>query len=181
MCVEFIYAGSAVAPSNVSATALSSSVISVQWSGLSPCRLVNGLIVKYRVQYGAQSGGLVESREVTGNWSTGAETELTGLTPSSNYSISVAAVNEEGSVGAYSDPVVVETLPGILLFHCLLYTLVTYPLKCEGHDQPQTMALQLRNSIIIGVTIAFFGIMMAASGILIACCLRTRSVFSFAY
>ena len=104
--------GSAAAPGNVSATALSSTVISVQWSGLSPCRLVNGLIVKYRVQYRAQSGGMVESKEVTGNWSSGAETELTGLTPSTYYSIEVAAVNEEGDMGVYSHPVTVKTLPG---------------------------------------------------------------------
>ena len=44
---------SAAAPGNVSATALSSTVISVQWSGLSPCRLVNGLIVKYRGSTGS--------------------------------------------------------------------------------------------------------------------------------
>ena len=104
--------GSAAAPGNVSVTALSATVISVQWSGLSPCRLVNGLIVKYRVQYKAQSGGMVDSKEVAGNWSSGAETELTGLTPSTYYSIEVAAVNEEGDVGVYSHPVTVKTLPG---------------------------------------------------------------------
>ena len=63
----------------------------------------------YRVQYGVQSGGLVLTKEVTGNWSSGGETDLTGLTPSTNYSIAVAAVNEEGTVGLYSDPVIVET------------------------------------------------------------------------
>ena len=104
--------GSAAAPGNVSATSLSSTVISVQWSGLSPCRLVNGLIVKYRVQYIAQPGGRVESKEVAGNWSSGAEAELTGLTPSTYYSIEVAAVNEEGDVGVYSHPVTVRALPG---------------------------------------------------------------------
>ena len=64
----------------------------------------------YRVQYGVQqSGGLVLTKEVTGNWSSGGETDLTGLTPSTNYTIAVAAVNEEGTVGLYSDPVIVET------------------------------------------------------------------------
>ena len=107
-----MYTGSAAAPGNVSATALSSTVIYVQWSGLSPCRLVNGLIVKYRVQYRAQPGGVVESKDETGKWSSGAETELTGLTPSTFYSIEVAAVNEEGDVGLYSLPVTVNTLSG---------------------------------------------------------------------
>ena len=49
------------------------------------------------------------TKAVTGNWSSGGETDLTGLTPSTNYSIAVAAVNEEGTVGLYSDPVVVES------------------------------------------------------------------------
>ena len=64
----------------------------------------------YRVQYGVQqSGGLVLTKEVTGNWSSGRETDLTGLTPSTKYTIAVAAVNEEGTVGLCSDPVIVET------------------------------------------------------------------------
>ena len=108
------HAGSTAVPGNVSATALSSTVISVQWSGLSHCRLVNCLIVKYRVQWRSlESGGLVEStKEVSGNWSSGGETALTGLTPSTNYSISVAGVNQQGDVGVYTHPVTVRTLPG---------------------------------------------------------------------
>ena len=100
----------AVAPSNVTANGSSSTVILVEWEGLTQCRLVNGHIVGYRVQYGVQqSGGLVLIKEVTGNWSSGGETDLTGLPPSTKYSIAVGAVNEEGTVGLYSDPVIVET------------------------------------------------------------------------
>ena len=99
----------AVAPSNVTAISKSSTAILVEWEGLTQCGLVNGLVVGYRVQYGVQSGGLVLTKAVTGNWSSGGETDLTGLTPSTNYSIAVAAVNEEGTVGRYSDPVIVET------------------------------------------------------------------------
>ena len=44
------YAGATVAPHNVMATVMSSTVIYVQWDGLDPCRHVNGLIVLYRVQ-----------------------------------------------------------------------------------------------------------------------------------
>ncbi|CAI8027570.1 hypothetical protein GBAR_LOCUS15747, partial [Geodia barretti] len=39
------------APGDVRAEAESSTEISVQWSGLSNCRLVNGRITQYRVQY----------------------------------------------------------------------------------------------------------------------------------
>ena len=100
-----------MAPGYVTATAVDSTIISVKWEGLTPCRLVNGHIVEYRVQYKAQSGGVMGSKEVSGNWSSGGETDLTRLTPSTNYSIAVAAVNEQGSVGLYSDPIVIETLP----------------------------------------------------------------------
>ena len=100
----------AVAPSNVTANGSSSTAILVEWEGLTQCRLVNGHIVGYRVQYGVQqSGGLVLTKAVTGNWSSGGETDLTRLTPSTKYSIAVAAVNEEGTVGLYSHPVIVET------------------------------------------------------------------------
>ena len=99
----------AVAPSNVTANGSSPTAILVEWEGLTQCRLVNGHIVGYRVQYGVQSGGLVLTKAVTGNWSSGGKTDLTGLTPSTKYTIAVAAVNEEGTVGLYSDPVIVET------------------------------------------------------------------------
>ena len=83
-------AGAAVAPHNVRATVVSSTVISVQWDGLSLCSHVNGLIVEYRVQYAAESSGVVQSIDQTGEWNvTGAEASLTGLTPYTNYSIQV--------------------------------------------------------------------------------------------
>ena len=101
-----LYVGVAVAPRNVKATVVSSTVISVQWDGLFPCRLVNGLIVKYRVQYTAESSGEVQHTDESGDWDDGGETSLTGLTPFTNYSIQVAAVNEQDDVGPYSDPAI---------------------------------------------------------------------------
>ena len=44
------YTGAREAPGNVTAEAVSSTAISVQWNGLSTCRLVNGFIVSYRVR-----------------------------------------------------------------------------------------------------------------------------------
>ena len=111
----YLFTEAIVAPSNVTATAVDSTIISVKWEGLTPCRLVNGHIVEYRVQYKAKSGGVMGSKEVSGNWSSGGETDLTGLTPSTNYSIAVAAVNEQGTVGLYSDTIVIKTLSGIVL------------------------------------------------------------------
>ena len=98
-------------PRNVTAKVVSSTVISVQWDGLTPCSQVNGLIVEYRVQYTAESSGVVQSIDVAGEWNVmEAQTSLTGLTPYTNYSIQVAAVNEQGDIGLYSDPIIIQTL-----------------------------------------------------------------------
>ena len=91
-----------------------SSEISVQWSGLTNCRLVNGIITKYRVLYtAANSGDQEQSEDYTlrddQNWMSGGEITLTGLSSSTNYSIAVAAVNENGDVGQSSAAVRTRT------------------------------------------------------------------------
>ena len=89
---------------------MSSTVITVQWDGPEPCRHANGRIVLYRVQYTEVASGVVKSINVTGDWNVvNVETSLTGLTPFTNYSIQLAAVNEEDEVGVYSDPLVRQT------------------------------------------------------------------------
>ena len=116
----------AVAPSNVRATAESSTVISVQWDGLTPCRRINGLIVKYRVRYTAQPDGMTQSIDQTaaGDWRSGAETSLTGLTPSTRYSIQVAAVNEETDGGLFSDAIITMTRELICVRTTILLNIV---------------------------------------------------------
>ena len=53
---------------------------------------------------------MVQSKDEAGGWNVmDAETPLTGLTPFTSYSIQVAAVNEEGDVGLYSDPLIRRT------------------------------------------------------------------------
>ena len=91
---------------------MSSTEISIQWSGLSNCRLVNGHIVSYRVQYTA--GGVVETIDQVLSdgmrwWWSGGEILLPGLTPNTKYHVSVAAVNEIGDTGVYSDPIEITT------------------------------------------------------------------------
>ena len=94
-----------MAPTNVTATVNNSTAIIVRWNGLTPCMQVNGLIVKYRVECTSESSGMTQSRLHSGAWNImDAETLLTGLFPFTNYSIQVAAVNEQGDVGLYSDP-----------------------------------------------------------------------------
>ena len=110
-------AGATVAPRNVTATVVSTTEISVQWDDLTPCRHVNGLIELYRVQYTEVASGVVQSKDVVGDWNIiNAETSLTGLAPFTSYSIQVAAVNEEGDVGLYSDPITRQT-SRFLIYH----------------------------------------------------------------
>ena len=92
------------------ATVVNSTVISVQWDRLLPCRHVNGRIHLFRIQYTEVASGVVQSKDEAGVWDVDNQvTSLTGLTPSTNYSIQVAAVNEEGDVGLYSDPLTRQT------------------------------------------------------------------------
>ena len=97
---------------NFRATAQSSSSISVQWEGLTPCKDVNGFIVEFRVQYRALPSGPVQtlSHSVQSEmWNTPVEVSLTGLTPFTNYSIQAAPVNDQSQVGSYSGPVITQT------------------------------------------------------------------------
>ena len=99
-----------MSPINVTAIVVNSTVISFQWDGLKDCRDVNGHIVKYRVEYTSESSGVIESKDERGNWNvTEAKTSLTGLTPYTNYTIRVAAVNVKGHVGLYSNPITNQT------------------------------------------------------------------------
>ena len=94
--------------------AVSSTEISVQWDGLDPCRHVNGRIDTYRVQYTEVASGTVQSiNEENRAWNVvDAVALLTGLTPFTEYTIRVAAINEEGDIGPYSDPDTERTLEG---------------------------------------------------------------------
>ena len=90
----------------VQAAAESSTSITVKWNRIMPCRNNNGLIVRYDVRYQALPSGRVETAMVPGVWNEGGEATLTGLTPFTNYSIEVAAVNNQSDVGEFSEPVI---------------------------------------------------------------------------
>ena len=80
-------------------TGVTSSTISVQWGSVS-CIHQNGDITGYSVQYEVMGSGNTQTMPVSGAGTT--QTTISGLTPSTNYSIEVAAVNSAGT-GVYSD------------------------------------------------------------------------------
>ena len=102
-CV-YVCLGAGLPPGGVVVTVEGPRNISIQWGFIFPCRARNGLITDYRVQYTAQPDGMVQTNQTVDR-----EITLMRLTPFTNYSIEVAAVNEEGDVGVYSEPQYVVT------------------------------------------------------------------------
>ena len=97
--------GAAEPPANVIVSIINSTSIFVQWDIVSPCRATNGRITSYSIRYTIQPNGIPQ----TTLQSDGLEITLTELTPFTEYSIEVAAVNENDDVGVYSVAEVVVT------------------------------------------------------------------------
>ena len=92
LCVSTVSISAPSAPpSAVTVTSVSSSTLTIQWGDV-PCIHQNGEITGYTIQYGATGSGNKQTVKTS-------ETEVTlsSLTPETNYEISVAAVNTEGT------------------------------------------------------------------------------------
>ena len=98
-------------PTSVSTSDVTSSSITVQW-GAVDCIHRNGDITGYSVRYGVQ-GSADGNRTVVmaSGDSIGGLYVIFGLSPSTTYTIEVAAVTSAGT-GVYSDPLPVDTPPG---------------------------------------------------------------------
>eukprot|EP00731_Ephydatia_muelleri_P018842 Em0011g882a len=80
-----------------------SSSVTISW-GEVPCQDQNSVIVEYRVLYGAVTSGVGGTVATSGRTLT-----VNGLSPFTNYSIEVSAVNSDGAMGPYSSPLFVVT------------------------------------------------------------------------
>ena len=115
-------------PTLVDLSDVTSSSITVQW-GPVDCTHHNGDITGYSVQYGVQGSGSTQTMSVTGGATT--ETTITGLTPSTTYSVKVAAVNTINT-GEYSDLLSVIT-EGKSIFKSLKPLLsIHHPCSCSS-------------------------------------------------
>ena len=111
------FTGPARPPRKVTATALSSTILLVQWKTIGFCEYVNGPIYKYIVQYTSQPNGTLQIKEKTTDKRSRSQQwvpmnmniSLTELTPHTNYSIQIAALNTQGNVGRYNDPIIGQT------------------------------------------------------------------------
>ena len=98
-------------PTSVSTSAVTSSSITVQW-GAVDCIHHNGDITGYSVRYGVQGSAEGDRTVVMASGgSSGGLYVIFGLSPSTTYTIEVAAVTSAGT-GVYSDPLPVDTPPG---------------------------------------------------------------------
>ena len=84
--------------------------ITVQWEQVD-CIDHNGLIIGYRIR--AMTSGEDNRTETVGDV---REATISGLTPSTVYNVSVAAVNSQGT-GPYSDGMVVESAGIKILYY----------------------------------------------------------------
>ena len=88
---------------------MTSSSITVQW-GAVDCIHHNGDITGYSVRYGVQGSAVGDRTVQMVSGADTTQTTISGLTPSTTYSIEVAAVNSVGA-GMYSDPPVIVEIP----------------------------------------------------------------------
>ena len=108
MC--FITLGSSAIATMVKGEVVSPTAILMKWNLLRPCSGGDGMVVKYRVHYTAESSGEVQSIDQPGELRIiRVDASLTGLTPYTNYSIQIATVNEQGFVGLYSYSITIQT------------------------------------------------------------------------
>ena len=94
------------APQTVTASATGPTIVFVTWRHVD-CIDRNSEISRYTVRYGPV-GGTAVNASVSGT--NHLAYTAVSLTPSTNYSIEVAAVNSDGGVGPFSPPIFVTTL-----------------------------------------------------------------------
>ena len=76
---------------------VSSRSITVNWNEI-PCVQSNGMIIRYKVEFGPSAEGTISGRSFTAN----------GLTPFTNYTFQVHGVTSVGP-GPYSDLITITT------------------------------------------------------------------------
>ena len=128
------------APTSVSVYAMSSTAITVEWEVV-PCIEQNGDITGYTVCV-LESGEMERVEDVVGDDVN--EVTISELTPSTTYSIQVAAVNSEGT-GPYSDLIIIDT-PDSELY--VVYFMCTCYLKAGSqYDIVHCIALRFHNIV----------------------------------
>jgi len=85
--------------------------VTIAWDAVS-CTERNSIITGYVVRYTPPSTSGNDRVMVAGTGDAGGMVTIDGLTPSTQYSIQVAAVNSDGDIGVLSTALSVQTLLG---------------------------------------------------------------------
>jgi len=96
-------------PQSLREVETTSTNITIAWDAVN-CIERNSNIAGYVVRYTPPSSSGNDSVMVAGTGDAGGMVTIDGLTPSTQYSIQVAAVNSGGNVGFFSTALSVETL-----------------------------------------------------------------------
>ena len=126
----------------------------------------------YRVQFTKPTDDATPSVEQEGTRNNASSCTLTGLTPSTNYTIAVAAVNEERTVGLYSDPVVITTLAGTLTTPLKHLLCQQSPVE-DNEEQPREPHDSVGLTIVIA-PLTFFAALSALCTAIAACLIFKR-------
>ena len=105
MCYMLFSAVPSGSPTVVSATTSTSTTITVHWEPVD-CIDSNGVLTGYSVQYKVVESGTGGTMSVTDG--SALQLRIKGLSTTTDYSVSVAAVNSAGT-GVYSDPYLITT------------------------------------------------------------------------
>ena len=116
-------------PTSVSVSEVTSSSITVQWGPLD-CIHRNGDITSYLIRYGEVGNGRTQTVNVSGGDVT--EYTISGLMPSTAYSVHVATVNSAGT-GPYSDHLIANT-KGIWRLHAQCTMILHILTRCSITD-----------------------------------------------
>ena len=93
------------APQVVTASATGPKTISIDWNSVD-CIERNSKITGYTLHYNSTNGTATTTSLPTNN----TTYTVTGLTPSTNYSVKMAAINSNGEIGPFTLPIPVKTL-----------------------------------------------------------------------
>ena len=108
----YIHPAPSAAPTSVNVSAMNCTAITVQW-GMVPCIEQNGHITGYTLNV----TGIEDMKRVEDFFGGGVtQVIISELTPSTTYSIQIAAVNSEGT-GPYSAPITIDTPNSELVYH----------------------------------------------------------------
>ena len=106
-CTLYFHTGSSAPPQNVKTSVQTSTAIFVSWNPITNCSDINGNITGWLVRYSDSNN---YTQLIPGSNQESGNTTLVGLLFHTTYWIQVAAVNSDGHIGVFSEPIMSTTM-----------------------------------------------------------------------